>query len=179
MNKRETVGTVLLFLLLMVGCVGLGAYYTYQSITPETEYVAVRVPFEVVKEVQVIEIVTVEVPTPFPVYVYNTTIIEVPVSMPLNDWQSEEELMSFIKRDKTDRILYSTDFDCDDFALRTIHNAAEIGRRVYYFYEWRDNGNRHNNHIMCMAYVKAEALYVIWEPQTDAVWSTWSSTVGG
>ncbi len=144
---------------------------------PETIYI--EVPVEVVKEVEVLEFVTIEVPAPFPVYVNNTKIIYVPTSMPLADWVSEAELKTFIKMDKTDQILYSTDFDCDDFALRVIHNAADIGRRVYYFYEWRDNSNRYNNHIMCMAYVKEEALYIIWEPQTDRIWSSWSSSVGG
>ncbi len=149
---------------------------------PEHEIIyvnnTVEVPVEVVKEVERLQVVTVEVPAPFPVYVNNTKLIYMPIAMPQNDWESEAELMEFISMDKTNRIDYSNDFDCDDFALRMIHNAALIGRRVYYFYEWK-NGTYDGNHIMCMAYVKEEALYIIWEPQNDQVWSKWSSTVGG
>jgi hypothetical protein len=155
---------------------GLGVALFF--VQPEVEYIYIDriVEIEVIKEVPKIEIHTIEVPTPYPIY--NTTIIHVPTPMELNDWTSEEELMTFIREDKTNRIKYSSDFDCDDFALRMIHNAALIGRRVYYFYEWTDP-NPYNNHIMCMAYVIEEAEYIIWEPQTDQIWSRWSSCKGG
>jgi hypothetical protein len=167
-------------LIFMILCfVGLVNYY---ELNPVTEYVyverEVEIPVEIIKEVPKIEIQVIEVPQPFPVYVYNTTVIYVPTPMSLSDWENENELMTFIREDKTNHIKYSTDFDCDDFTLRVIHNAAEIGRRVYYFYEWTDP-NPNNNHIMCMAYVIEEAEYIIWEPQTDQIWSRWSSCKGG
>jgi len=174
---RDKVATILLTII--IACSGVFGYiYGVESIEQETITVTeyVEVPVIVTDTVTVVE--TVEVPTPYPVYVNHTKIIEirVPTPMELKDFPSKASLLIFIWGDTTDEIEYSTDFDCDDYALRTINNAAYNGYRVYFFYE---RTGSESAHAMVMAYVIKEAKYIIWEPQTDKIWAEWSSTVGG
>jgi len=119
---------------------------------------------------------TVEVPSPFPVYVNSTEKIYIPTPIPLKDFESKSKLVLFMLTDDTDELEYSSDFDCDDFVYRTIKNAELLGYRINFFYENNGDGTAH---AKCIAYVQKEARYIIWEPQNDHIYAEWSSTVGG
>ncbi len=125
----------------------------------------------------IIEKTTVErIEIPVPIIQTTTEIIHVPVPMELNDFPSMKALEDFLLRDNTSQINYGDRFDCMDFALRLIEEAAKEYYRVLFFHDRLDERGAH---ALCMAYVLDEAKYVIFNPQTDKIEWTWASTRGG
>ena len=134
-----------------------------------TKIETIEIPYPVTDTVTIIE--TIEIPKI--IQVNNTVIHYVPTAMPLLDFPSESVLFAWIDLDDTDELVYDPRWTCMDFTLRIIRNAELDGYRIYFFYE------RDPAHALCMAYVKEEAKYIVWEPQSDRVEWEWSSNEGG
>ena len=134
-----------------------------------TKIETIEIPYPVTDTVTYIE--TVEIPKI--IQVNNTVIHYVPTPMPLLDFPNEAVFLAWIWTDDTDTLDYADRFNCMDYALRTIRNAESDGYRIYFVYETDPA------HALCMAYVKDEAKYIVWEPQSDKVEWEWNSNEGG
>ena len=96
----------------------------------------------------------------------------------LRNFQTRQELISFLSSDGTDRLTWAEDFTCDDFTRVLILHAKEKGYRLNRhevtnpnilwpneeFY-WEGDGG----HALCKAYIENEDLWVVIEPQNDSL----------
>jgi len=79
----------------------------------------------------------------------------------LDDFQTKQELVSFLSSDHIDDMLYGGGFNCEDFSRELIQNAKKQGYLIYY--------HTIPNHAMCEAYVISENRWYLIEPQTDRI----------
>ena len=112
------------------------------------------------------------------------------------DFNSEVELLFFLRGDDTDALSYApVSFDCDDFAITLQWNALRKGFRMYTVAVWEgsllyitQDGTKYykvtyahgyyssteklwivGNHFMNLCLVKGRGWYLV-EPQTDAIY---------
>ena len=79
----------------------------------------------------------------------------------LNEFQTLTELSHFLATDNTNRLLYSGEYNCEDFSRALIRNAKNKGYIIYY--------HTIPNHAMCKTYIVSEDIWVLIEPQTDKI----------
>ena len=110
----------------------------------------------------------------YPVRVPVEVIKEVVVFRELTDWDSIEELVTFLEQDDTDqRIVLKAGDDgiikfngqCEDYALQLRNRAMAQGKYLSIIVI-EVEGNRY--HALCMARIGNEFWYI--EPQTDECW---------
>lgn len=77
------------------------------------------------------------------------------------DFQTKNELRSFLAKDDTDTKTYNSDYICIEFTKTLIQRARDDGYRLY-FYSTGD-------HARCKAYLVAKDKWVEVEPQTDEI----------
>ncbi len=87
----------------------------------------------------------------------------------LKDFDSINELTQFLEEDKINENKYSKpDFDCEDFSLMLIKNAAKDGFRLYtqmFFNEMIGEW-----HMVNFAIIWKTNKIIFIEPQTDKIW---------
>jgi len=140
------------------------------EIITQTRIEIVEVPV-IVKEVRNVTI---------PEIIHEMSPVEIPVVIEttreiyrLRDFENMTELNEFLDIDIVDKADYSLEhFNCMDYALAVINNAAGKGYHVYFFYWWEGDDTAH---AMCMAYVRGLSSYVVFDPQNDAVKWTWTA----
>ena len=183
----------LIIVLIAVGVVA-GHYFWPQTVIEVHEVevervVEVFVPVDVTTVVVEREIQIVEVPyilyqvnytvIQVPVITQETQVVEVPVYLEVNkvrDFEDMEELFDFIRADKTDEIEYNSKrFNCMDFAITVADNALKVGYRVVFLYSY--NLETQRAHSVCMAYVRSNAQWMVWDPQTDEILWGWLSRI--
>lgn len=79
-----------------------------------------------------------------------------------SDFQTTGELSAFLRKDNTDKMVYTSDFTCIDFSLTLIERAKESGYRLYYVSD--------GSHALCEAYIVTNDVWLNVEPQTDEYW---------
>lgn len=156
-------------------------------IVNQTQFVEVPV---IIKEIQFVElpviikereIQVIEVPEIITMTETVIREIEVPIlirderSVELVNFESRAKLIAFLIMDNTNTIEYTDRFTCMDFTLKIIGNAADRGYRMEFLYWQKLN----TAHALGMAYVEKESEWVVFEPQTDRVLWSWTSTEGG
>lgn len=96
----------------------------------------------------------------------------------LSNFKNMYDLKSFLASDKTDKLIWTEDFTCEDFTNTLIENAKIKGYRLKpvsvndpnalwpneKFYWVGDGG-----HALCIAYVESEGKWYYIEPQNDAI----------
>lgn len=85
-----------------------------------------------------------------------------PERLSTKDFDTMQQLRSFLQTDKTDQLEYTSNFKCIDFSLTLISHAKDAGYRIYF--------TSSSNHAYCKAYIVSENTWVYIEPQTDEVW---------
>jgi len=163
----------LLFLVAVISsfCLGWIVHIPETLIISDTKIETVEVPVIIENTVTVVE--TVEIP--YPIFVNNTKVIEYErlIPIPLRDFPDQKTLQSFIDVDDTDSFSYEDRWTCMDYTVRVIKNAERLGYRVLFVFR------EDQNHAICMAYCEDEALYYVWETQSDSMLWTWQSTEAG
>lgn len=79
----------------------------------------------------------------------------------LSDFETREELITFLHNDRTDSMEYTGGFNCEDFSRTLIQGAKSRGYIIYY--------HTIPNHALCEAYIVSENVWVQIEPQTDQI----------
>jgi len=184
------------FIPLIIGLIAVGVVAGHYF-WPQTEIVIVdrfvEVPvIRIVNHTVVVvetEIQVIEVPTilyqvnytviTVPVITQETDVVEVPIYLEINkvrDFEDMEELFDFIYADKTDEIEYNSKrFNCMDFAITVSDNALKVGYRVIFLYSY--NLETGQSHAVSMAYVRNDAKWMVWDPQTDEILWGWLSRI--
>ena len=144
---------------------------------PTVEYVPVEDP-----QVEVVtEVITIEAERIVEKVVEVPVEVEVEVPIKLREFESTEELESWLEENHIDEavMLYASGkkFDCDDYARRLIKDAGTDGFQLWLQvllpdYRHPDTGERITKrdeaHALCSAII-GNKLYFI-EPQTDEYW---------
>jgi len=95
--------------------------------------------------------------------------LEKQIPLEVRDFNSIEELKQFLEKDKTNENKFSIpDFDCEEFALMLIKNAAEDGCMLYTQLSYNNMTNSWHASNFAMIW-KINKIYFI-EPQTDKIW---------
>ena len=175
-----TDAVLLVICALLVSALG----YTVYQMSNQEPVIITQIVTEIVYvnrtiNVPVVEYQIIEVETP--IYINNTKIVELPLPppTPLKNFQTREEFMAWIEEDKTDEIRYTSRWTCMDFAFRTMENAMDDGYRVIFVYWQNYKGEDGASHAVNMAYIVDDAVYICWEPQSDAILWEWVSTQSG
>lgn len=81
------------------------------------------------------------------------------------DFQTKNELRSFLAKDDTDDKTFTSDHVCIDFTKMLIRRARKDGYRLYFYSTYL----RGEKHARCEAYIVGEDEWVEVEPQTDEI----------
>lgn len=81
------------------------------------------------------------------------------------DFQTTDELRSFLAKDSTDAKTYTSNHKCIDFTTTLMQRARDAGYRLYFYSTYI----RDDKHARCEAYIVAEDKWVEVEPQTDEI----------
>ena len=96
----------------------------------------------------------------------------------IRDFETMTELRTFLENDYTDRIPWTTGFDCEEFTDTLIENARLQGYRLRSIIVDDPNSLWPNNnfywvgegsHAVCIAFVAADGCEYYIEPQNDRV----------
>ncbi len=197
MLKRITLTTLLILVASLTTYLTLDRNYTteVQSLQYQIGILETRPPQVVIKEVpiEVIKEVPVEVVKEVLVPVVEEVIEQVPVS--LTNWESLEELKSFLEVDDTNSTIILTagatgvvtfSGQCEDFAFQLRGRAEELGKYLDTQILSRTDCLKYSNylptgiyslglndgHYINKAIISNEVWYV--EPQNDKVWKVYN-----
>jgi len=170
---RKTESAIYL-LLVAISCTGLGYLLAYPDPEIITKIQVIEIPQLITQTITKIE--TIEIPVTEIVTVNHTEIhyVEQLTPIPLRDFPDQETLETWILNDPTDTYTYSESrWTCMDYTMRVTKNAEKLGYRVTFMFRETEQ------HAVAMAYCEAEALYYVWEPQSDKMLWVWQSTESG
>ena len=125
------------------------------------------------------DLIEVETPIFYPEYVE----VEKEIIIPLEDWNSLDEVKAFLEQDDSDRHLYLISGEpfsgqCENKAFTLEDRAEAIGKRLetetltrteYIIYYGNDGGlNAWDRHMLCKALIDNDVWFV--EPENDEIW---------
>lgn len=88
-------------------------------------------------------------------------VIVEPGRITTQDFDTRQQLFTFLQTDNTDQMQYTSDFKCIDFSQTLIDHAEKAGYRLYF--------TSNSDHAFCKAYITSEDMWLNIEPQTDEI----------